>query len=294
MRVGSLVMALWVAAAALLQPTPALAEQKPDKKTLQLIKQASEFYEKGDYVQAAETLIRAHDRQPITKLLYNIARAYEEGGDTDKAMRYYQRYIDAKDNDPTLMSKAANRMADLRENKLKQEYDEKQKLEDEKRKAEAERLRLEKRREELERKRKEELEARRRAEEESRQVNPVPIIGFSLLGLSAVGAASWTYFGASALMSRGDFDAASDLEQKRALADTVSFNALGADISWLSTLGLAAAGGALVAVGFLTGEKKPAQDKPGAASQPAAVPAATPQPAPQEPAQPAPAPAAES
>lgn len=80
-----------------------------------LASDAAVAYRGGDYVRAVELLERAWKIQPVSALLYNLAKAYEKLGELEKAQDLYQRYAAADDAEPRLRAKAEARVAALRE-----------------------------------------------------------------------------------------------------------------------------------------------------------------------------------
>jgi tetratricopeptide (TPR) repeat protein len=72
-----------------------------------LVKEAERRYLAGDYAAAAELLVKAQAIEPNPRLVYDIARAYDQAGEADKALRYYQAYIGLRDGtDPPLVKRA--------------------------------------------------------------------------------------------------------------------------------------------------------------------------------------------
>src|SRR4051794_41175050 len=99
---------------ALVTLVPASALAKPSKSAT-LMKEAEELYGKGEYREAAEKLKAANELEPHPKLIYNIARAYDQAGDNQLALDYYRQYVSSPaDTDPALMKKANLAMDRLR------------------------------------------------------------------------------------------------------------------------------------------------------------------------------------
>jgi tetratricopeptide (TPR) repeat protein len=237
-------MALLLAA-----PTGAWA-QKGAKNPAALVKEGERLYNAGKYREAAEVLKKAQEAQPNPKLIYNIARAYEQAGDLRESLSYYQQYVGQKtdDADPTLLKRSALAIDRLR---VLIEKEEKTAAE-----AEAERKRLQEQAEASRRRAEEEQAAARRAEEISRQQQQAEqeraladyrrsrVIAFSLGGVSAASVGAGLFFGLQSRNARKEFDDATNLENKQASADTTRSKALLADIGF--GVGLAAAIGAIV------------------------------------------------
>ena len=93
---------------------PALAKTKADREVEQFAKEAEAKYRGGDFRGSAELLLKAYEVKPLSKLLYNAARAYDKAGDANEAMRFYQRYLDAADTEPDLVRKSARALDRLR------------------------------------------------------------------------------------------------------------------------------------------------------------------------------------
>jgi tetratricopeptide (TPR) repeat protein len=224
--------------------------QKGAKNPAALVKEGERLYNAGKYREAAEVLKKAQEAQPNPKLIYNIARAYEQAGDLRESLSYYQQYVGQKtdDADPMLLKRSAlaiDRLRVLIEKEEKAAAD-----------AEAERKRLQEQADASRRRAEEEQAAARRAEEISRQQQQAEqeraladyrrsrVIAFSLGGLSAASVGAGLFFGLQARDARKNFDDATNLDNKQASADTTRSKALLADIGF--GVGLAAAIGAIV------------------------------------------------
>jgi len=90
----------------------ARADSRPNPVE-KLASDAANAYRAGDYGRAAQLLERAYKIQPVSALLYNLAKAYEKLGDEEKAADLYSRYAAADDADPRLKQKAEARVAAL-------------------------------------------------------------------------------------------------------------------------------------------------------------------------------------
>lgn len=224
--------------------------QKGAKNPAALVKEGERLYNAGKYREAAEVLKKAQEAQPNPKLIYNIARAYEQAGDLRESLSYYQQYVgqNTEEADPTLLKRSA-----LAIDRLRVLIDKEEKAAAE---AETERKRLQEQADASRRKAEEEQAAARRAEDVSRQQQKAEqeramadyrrsrVIAFSLGGLSAVSLGGGLFFGLQARDSRDKFDDATNLDGKKAAADTTRSKALLADIGL--GVGLAAAIGAIV------------------------------------------------
>jgi hypothetical protein len=65
------------------------------------------LYERGEFVDAAREFERAYQEQPKPELLYNIASAYDKGGERKKAVENYRRYVSAMPSSPDVASARA-------------------------------------------------------------------------------------------------------------------------------------------------------------------------------------------
>ncbi len=79
-----------------------------------LAAEAAGAYRAGDFAKAAELLERAYQIEPLSAILYNLAKAYEKLGQSEKAADRYARYAAAADADPKLKAKAEAHAASLR------------------------------------------------------------------------------------------------------------------------------------------------------------------------------------
>jgi tetratricopeptide (TPR) repeat protein len=232
-----------------LASSPAWAA-RGEKNPSALVKEGERLYNAGKYREAAEVLKKAQEAQPNPKLLYNIARSYEQAGDLREALTFYQQYVGTKteESDATLLKRSALAIDRLR---VLLEKEEKSAAE-----AEAERKRLQEETDTAKRKAEEEQAAARRAEESSRQQQQAEnqratasyrrsrLAAFGLGGLSAASLGAGIFFGLQARDARKTFDGATNQESKQAAADDTRSKALVADIGF--GVGLAAALGAII------------------------------------------------
>ena len=235
------------------------------KRWTKLVQLAQKQYKNEQYVESAETLLKAYDLRPVAKLLYNSARAHEKAGDDEQAMRFYQRYIDAENTDPELLRNAATKLAALREARVRAELEQKQRVEEEKKKAEAERKRLEAERQRIideEKARKIEAARQARLKKEQDKMNMIlPISAYSLLGLGTAGLLSGAVFGVLAMQDKAAWDGSLDLATRQSARDSAQFKALGADISFAAGSVLVLAGSGLLALHFLRADDEKIEDK---------------------------------
>lgn len=74
---------------------------------------AASAYHGGDYQRAVDLLERAYKLQPVSALLYNLAKAYDKLGESQTASDLYAKYAAADDADPRLKVRAETRLGTL-------------------------------------------------------------------------------------------------------------------------------------------------------------------------------------
>jgi tetratricopeptide (TPR) repeat protein len=90
----------------------AYAQDDPAARQVEkLASDAAIAYRGADYQRAVELLERAYSMRQVGALLYNLAKAYEKLGETDKAIELYRRYCDSTEAEPKLRAKAEARVA---------------------------------------------------------------------------------------------------------------------------------------------------------------------------------------
>lgn len=146
-----------------LLPATALAASKQDsKKAAALVQEANRDYAAGRYAEAAAALEKAHALAPHPRILYNLARAYDQAGELEKSLETYQRYIASPEGtDPTLLKRSSLAVDRLRGLVSTQQQ--------ERARAEAERQRLDAERLAAEDRARQEAEAKRQIEEAAKQ-----------------------------------------------------------------------------------------------------------------------------
>lgn len=225
----------------LLSTLPALAAgPRPTGNASDWIRAGERAYASGKYVEAAEALKKAHALEPHPRLLYNIARAYDQAVDTDSALEYYQLYLSANEGtDPILLRRSALAIDRLRLAQAKNQAEVKdQALERTRLTAEAEAA---KRRadQEAEEKRKSALrQAELEAEVSQMATKRNRILAFVAAGVGAAGVATTVVMGLNALSSvRADAQTRVETERTSLIA-AARTQALVADIG----LGVGVAG----------------------------------------------------
>ena len=224
-------------AALLVLPVPARAQRggSAPRNARELIKQAEKLFEQKKYLEAAEALAKANELSPDSRLIYNMARAYDQAGQAKEAISYYEQYMTEGD-DAQLRKRARSSVDRLR---LQLERETAAAAE-----AEAERKRLQREAEAADARMRQERETARQAEQANQQRltaayqdslsarRRMQVTSFALGGVAVVGAGLGTVFGLQARSARADFDAASSLEAKVAARDTTRSKALVADIGF--------------------------------------------------------------
>lgn len=236
----------------LLAPAPARAQRGGARNAKELIKQAERLYDQKRYLEAAEALEKAHEAMPNPdpRLLYNIARAYDQAGQTQQAIQYYEQYK-AKGTDLQLLKRA-----DLFIDRLKLQQ---QKEEATAAAAEAERKRLQEEAEEARRRAESERESARLAEEASQLRlqaayedaqagrRRMQVTSFALGGVALASTGVGTFFGLKSREARAGYDEAlaqSNISLMKETRTATLNNAVLADIGF--GVGLASAVAAIL------------------------------------------------
>lgn len=235
---------------ALVLASPVAQAQKGAKSPAALVKEGERLFNARKYREAAEVLKRAYEAQPDPRLLYNIARAYEQAGDLREALSYYDQFIKNSDSDmdPLLLKRAHS--AAERARVLIEKEEQTQAV------ADAERKRLQEEAEASRKRAEEEQAAAQRAQELARQQQVAEqeramasyrrskVAAFALGGVSVASVGAGVFFGLQARDSRKAFDEATSLELKEQAAEDTRGKALLADVGF--GVGLAAAIGAII------------------------------------------------
>jgi tetratricopeptide (TPR) repeat protein len=237
MRTLSLLLcaALVLAHAADAKPKKPAVEESADASAK--LKEAERLYNVGKYREAAEVIEELNRADPNPKYVYNIARAYDQAGDLEKSLEYYQQYVSSKEGtDPTLLKRAVLSIDRLKgliaknEEARKRQEEERMKAEEDarlaKEKADADAEAARKALEEAEAKRASELKANQRSRSRNRGI----AIGAGIVGLGALGGG--TYFGLQARNSKSQFDSATDVTSKRSFESQTRTQSLLADVGF--------------------------------------------------------------
>lgn len=232
-----------------LLPTAALAASRQDaKKAAALVQEANRDYAAGRYAEAAAALEKAHALAPHPRILYNLARAYDQAGELEKSLETYQRYIASPEGtDPTLLKRSSLAVDRLRGLVTQQQ--------EERARAEAERKRLDEERLAAEERARQESEAKRQMEEAAQQRqrertlaaqqghDRAQLAAWVTAGLGAVGVGTGAVFGYQAWQTgrspEGAVATAETYAQKQDAVAVAKQQALVADIAF--GVGIAAA-----------------------------------------------------
>jgi tetratricopeptide (TPR) repeat protein len=228
-------LVLVLLAALLLAPAPAHAQRGGSRNPKELIKQAERLYDQKKYLEAAALLEQANESLEDTRIIYNIARAYDQAGRETEAISYYEKYL-ADGEDAQLRKRSRSAIDRLR---LQKEREQKRAAE-----AESERKRLRAEAEAAQRRAEAERESARRSDAANQQRLQVAyaeaqasrkrmqVTSIALGGVALAGAGMGTFFGLKANGSRTEFGAARELDAKLAARDATRSNALLADIGF--------------------------------------------------------------
>lgn len=251
-----------LAACLALGPRTAGARSKDDVAIEKLAKEAEQLYKAGDYTKSAETLLRALEVKPVPKLLFNVARTYDKGGDEENALRFYQRFIDVG-RDPGLLRKASQAVERLRASRAAREAEEKKRQKEQAEQAEKARRDGEAALAAAAAAQAAAREAVLKAKEERASVprGPPVLVAFAAVGLGAAGLGAGVVFGVLARDAKRDFDDEEELADKRMFMASAKRQALFADVA-LGVGGVAAAAAVYL---FLHGGTEGATPRPSAA-----------------------------
>jgi len=234
----------WPLAGLLLFSSPGFAA-KPADESAAWAKKGERLYEDRKYKEAAEALERAHAFDANPRIVYNIARAYEQANELEQSLKWYQEYkqSDERRTDPTLLKRAVlaiDRLQGLlrqREQQRAAEEMERQRLAEETQRAQARadaELQAKLRAEEEARMHRKTIQVSERRDFERARLTAYVAGGGALLGLGL-----GTSFGVMANASRARFTQAQTLTDKQEFERQTRQNALIADVSF--GVGLAAA-----------------------------------------------------
>jgi tetratricopeptide (TPR) repeat protein len=244
------------ACAALLCMAPALAAPKapraaPVDPIAAKLKESEARYAAGQYREAAELLEQLMQEAPNPAILYNLARAWDQAGELERALRGYQSYVSSPDGtDPTRL-KRSSLSIDRIKGILAQKEADRRAAEEEIRRAEDEA------REAKARAQKEaaaaraaaeaaEEEALARAENEARSRSALRVgaVVSGVLGVAALGGGTW--YGLQSRSSYGTFKAARGDTQEAGVALKQQLQAQTRQQALFADVGFAVGAAALV------------------------------------------------
>jgi tetratricopeptide (TPR) repeat protein len=191
------------------------------------IRAGERAYQSGRYLEAADALKKAYALQKHPLLLYNIARAYDQAVETDKALEYYQRYVDSiEGTDPMLMQRSVLSISRLRAAQAQS------------REQELERKRLEAEAAAARRRADEEAAAKRQAairqqelelEVHRERAQRNKVLAYIVGGVGVAGLVTSVVMGGNALSTRDAFKGTTDQTTKLAHAEVARTQAWVAD-----------------------------------------------------------------
>jgi len=226
----------WPLAGLLLLSSTGFAAKGPEKSAAAWRKDGERLYDARKYLEAAEALQRAQELEPHPKLVYNIARAYEQANELDLALKWYEAYTqsDERGTDPTLLKRSVLAIDRLRG--LIRQRDEQRAAQ------EAERRRLGEETQKAQARAESEAQAKLRAEEETRvqrravveserrNYERARMSAFVAGGGALLGLGVGTAFGVMANTSRARFNDAQTVSDKQEFERQTRQNAVIADI----------------------------------------------------------------
>jgi tetratricopeptide (TPR) repeat protein len=221
-------------------------------KFLQLVKRAEGLYQGGHYPEAAAALQQAYEVEANPRVLYNIARAFDQAGSLKPALEYYQKYL-ASDRTDAMLAQRASLSVDRLKGLIDKQEAEAKRQQEEQARSEAKTTAAEGHaRAEAEAARKAEAEAalqtqaRQRAQLESELASRrrMRIASFTVGGVGIAAAGVGVAFGVLANSSHTQFTQANTAADKDSFASTTRSRALIADVGYGA--GVLALGAALL------------------------------------------------
>lgn len=228
--------ASWLCAA------PALSAPKGREQVDPLaarLKESEQLYAAGQYRDAAALLEQLMAEAPNPAILYNLARAWDQAGELEKALKGYQQYVSSQDGtDPTRLKRSSLSIDRIKGILAQRDSDRRAAAEEVRRAEEEAKAARQRAQAEAEAARiaQEEadavVEARAEAERATRARLRVGSVATGLVGLGALGAGTW--FGLSSRETYQKFQAeeTNTVEAKSALAAATRQQALYADIGF--------------------------------------------------------------
>jgi tetratricopeptide (TPR) repeat protein len=101
----------------------AIAQTKEQKEAEKAFKSAQAAYEAKDYPKAVEGFLNAYQLYPAANaLLFNIGQAYRMAGDPEKALSYYEKFVQFEPGNPNV-PEAKKHISDLQQKALEQQME---------------------------------------------------------------------------------------------------------------------------------------------------------------------------
>jgi tetratricopeptide (TPR) repeat protein len=116
-------------------PSTALAQQPSKQEVVNKQEAAKHFktgqdaYNKADYPTAVKEFVSAYQIAPYNDLLLNIGQAYRLSGDTEKALAYYEKYVEFEPNGAQVAD-AKKHITEIKENLATAQHEQELKAEE--------------------------------------------------------------------------------------------------------------------------------------------------------------------
>jgi tetratricopeptide (TPR) repeat protein len=222
--------------AASLLGLPALAKSSR-AQAASLVRQAQKLYQRGKYHDAAETLEKADALAPDPRLVFNIARAYDQAGELEKALDAYQRYVGSpQGTDATLLKRsslAIDRLRGLIDQKEKAKAADEAAQRQLQEQADAAKRRAQEQTEAAEQARAQaQAQQRAQAEAQAHAQSRNQTLAYVASGLAVVGLGTGVVAGLSARSAKSDFNDAQTVEEKQSFQTSTQHRALLADVGF--------------------------------------------------------------
>jgi tetratricopeptide (TPR) repeat protein len=216
-------LVLVLLAALLLAPALAHAQQGDSRNPKELLTQAERLDEQKKSLEAAALLEKASESTSDARLIYDIARAYEQAGQEEEAISHDEKCLSAgKDAQQRKRSQSAtDRPRKEKGGKTAAAAESKRKRQ----KAKTQRSRRAKVDQESQR-------LKQAYEDAQASRKRMQVASIALGGMALASAGVGTFFGLKSRDARTDFDAATELESKLAARTATRNNAVLADIGF--------------------------------------------------------------
>ncbi|MEN9799884.1 MAG: hypothetical protein RL653_3581 [Pseudomonadota bacterium] len=203
------------------------------------LKESEQLYAAGQYREAAALLEQLMEDAPNPAILYNLARAWDQAGELEKALKGYQQYVSSQDGtDPTRLKRSSLSIDRIKGILAQRDADRRAAAEEVRRAEDEAKAARKKAQDEAEAARlaQEEadavVQARAEAERAGRSRLRVGSVASGILGLGALGAGTWFGLSANETFKKFKSEETNTLEAKSALAASTKQQALYADIGF--------------------------------------------------------------